>query len=44
MRFKAFLWALAVTAITTLHGLAALWCWPLQLSGHFSSKLYIAQR
>lgn len=27
MRFKAFLWALAVTAITTLHGLAALWCY-----------------
>ena len=27
MRFKATLWALGVTAITTLHGLAALWCY-----------------
>ena len=27
MRLKATLWALGVTAITTLHGLAALWCY-----------------
>lgn len=27
MRFKATLWALGVTAVTTLHGLVALWCY-----------------
>lgn len=27
MRLQAFLWALGVTAVTTLHGLAALWCY-----------------
>ena len=27
MRLQAFIWTLAVTAFTTLHGLAALWCY-----------------
>lgn len=42
MRFKAFIWALGVTAITTLHGLAALWCYHHALDHFFLLLLAIA--